>query len=197
MYFTHSLAGAISTKVVLDDKEDIFSRVEKDILWFVGITASVFPDFDLIFYFLNGGASSHREWISHSVVLYGVASTILLAFGFFSKKKERFGRQFYMSLALVFIFGIVTHLVLDYFAGGIALFLPFNTHVYGYDVACKEGGNWIIDYITSAYMLAEAAILLGFLLIFKSIKNKIGRVLPLFYVGVSVLAAGLIGIFIA
>jgi hypothetical protein len=52
MYFTHSLAGAVTTKVVLNKKENIFSKAERDILWFVGITSSVLPDFDLVFFFL-------------------------------------------------------------------------------------------------------------------------------------------------
>ncbi|MFC1700178.1 metal-dependent hydrolase [Patescibacteria group bacterium] len=196
MYFTHSLAGAVSTKLVLQDKESIFSKIERDILWFVGITASVFPDFDLIIYFLNPNSTSHRQWITHSVVLYGIASVILLAFGFFYKKKAKFGRQFCMSLALVFIFGVITHLVLDYLVGGIALFLPFDRSTYGYEIECKEGGDWITDYISSWYMLSEAVLIGAYLLVAKSIKNRIGKVLPLFYVAISILAAVLVGIFI-
>lgn len=197
MYFTHSLAGAVSTKLVLNKKEDIFSKLEKDILWFVGITASVFPDFDLVIYFLNPNATSHRQWISHSVVLYGIASLILLSFGFFLKRKERFGRQFHMSLALVFIFGVSTHLFLDYFMGGVSLLLPFSNRVYGYPIVCNKGENWITGYVTSWYMLVEGLVALSYFLVQKSIKNKLGKTLALFYVCISILAATLVGIFIA
>ena len=197
MYFTHSLAGAVTTKLVLDRNEGIFSKVERDILWFVGVTASVFPDFDLIIYFLNPNATSHRQWITHSVVLYGIASLVLLFFGFFSKRKERFGRQFHMSMALVFIFGVLTHLVLDYFMGGIALFLPFNSYVYGYPIECNQDDNWITSYVYSWYMLVEGIVFGAYLVIQKSISNKFGKAIAFFYVGVSVLAATLIGVFIA
>ncbi|MBU1132965.1 metal-dependent hydrolase [Patescibacteria group bacterium] len=195
MYFTHSLAGAVTTKLVLDKNEGIFSKLEKDILWFVGITASVFPDFDLIIYFLNPNATSHRQWITHSVVLYAFASLILLSFGFFYKKKEKFGRQFYMSMALVFILGVVTHLILDYLVGGVTIFLPFNRFVYGYPIETHHGGNWITDYVSSWYMFIEGALAAGFLLILKSIKNTIGKLLPIFYVGISIFAASLISMF--
>ena len=187
MYFTHSLAGAIVTKPLINRVENNFTEKEKTALWFVGITASVLPDFDLIYSIFNH-LSNHRDFITHGIFIYLLMVTIIYSLSFLQDKKE-FGRKFFKTLALVFLVGIATHLLIDILAGGISLLAPFTYKVLGLPLTIQRGtGNWLTVYLKSWYMIAEALMALSFGLIMRGKKYFTARVFALFYVLVALLS---------
>ena len=118
MYFTHSLAGAASTKLVLSDKEEIFSKIERDILWFVGITASVFPDFDLVLvHFFGFDRDIFHRTFSHSISFAICLAALLTLMPLFNQHYSK------IKLFLVYFLIIFSHDFLDY--------LGFDTNPLG------------------------------------------------------------------
>ena len=181
MYFTHSLAGAIVTKPLIDRVESKFTEKEKTVLWFVGITASVLPDFDITYSVLNH-LSNHRDFITHGIFIYLIIALIIYSLSFLQDKKE-FGRKFFKTLSLIFSAGIASHLFIDTLAGGISLLAPLTYRVIGFGMLVKRGnGNWLTAYLKSWYMLVETLMVTSFGFIMKGKKYFTARIFALFYV---------------
>lgn len=180
MYFTHSLAGALTIKPIIDKQGKDFTEKEKVALWFVGITASVLPDFDLIYVVLTG-VDNHRYFITHGITIYLLMFLIAYLLRYVQEKKE-FGRKFFKVLSLVFITGVFTHLFFDILLGGIALLSPFSLRIFGFDMYLrKEGVNWLNKYIISKYMFLEFFIASVFFYTFKHKKYIAAKMFSLMY----------------
>ena len=187
MYFTHSLVGAASSKLVLDRVEKKFTEREKRVLWVIGITASVLPDFDLIYSALNHMVN-HRDFITHGIFIYLLMS-IFLYFLSFIRDKEEFGRKFFKTLALVFLLGILAHFLMDFIVGGIVFFAPFSYKIVGFEMISQRGsGNWLLKYLDSIYMVLELFNLTFFLLLLKDKKYSFGKMIALSYVLMAIFA---------
>lgn len=180
MYLTHSLAGALTVKPIIDRVEKDLSEKEKVVLWFVGITASVLPDFDLI-YVLLSGLDNHRYFVTHGIGLYLFMFLITYLLRFVQEKKE-FGRKFFKVLSLVLITGALTHLFIDTLVGGIALLSPFSYRIFGFDMSIrKEGVNWLLEYIRSKYMFLEFFIASIFFYVLRDKKYLVAKMFSLMY----------------
>lgn len=180
MYFTHSLVGAVATRFVIDKVDKKFTDKEKVILWFVGITASVLPDFDLVYSALNHMVN-HRNFVTHGILIYSILSFLLYLLSFTKDKKE-FGRKFYKNVALCFIVGVATHFLMDFIVGGIVLLAPISYKVYGLEMSFERyDGNWLLRYLRSRYMFLELLNFSYFLVVLKNKKYLIGKVIGLFY----------------
>jgi len=180
MYFTHSLAGAIAVKPIIEKVEKNFTEKEKVVLWFIGITASVLPDFDLLYMFLSK-SESHRYFATHGIALYLIIFVVTYLLRFIQEKKE-FGRRFFKVAPFIFLAGVLTHFVLDALVGGIAFFSPFSHRIIGFDMNIrKEGVNWLSEYLKSKYMYLEFLITSIFLYVFKEKKSIVPRIFSLFY----------------
>jgi hypothetical protein len=187
MYFTHSLAGALTIKTIIDKVEKDLSEKEKVVLWFVGITASVLPDFDLIYVVLSG-VKNHRYFITHGVTLYLLMFLIIYLLRHVQEKKE-FGRKFFKILSLVFITGVFTHLFIDILLGGIALLSPFSLKIFGFEMYLrKEGVNWLNEYIRSKYMFLELFIASVFFYTLRDKKYLVAKMFSLMYFIVALMA---------
>ncbi len=180
MYFTHSLAGALTVKPIIDKEERNLTEKEKVVLWFVGITASVLPDFDLLYVLLTG-VENHRYFVTHGITVYLIMFLITYLLRYMQEKKE-FGRKFFKVLSLVFITGVATHLFIDTLLGGIALLSPFSYRVFGFEMSLrKEGGNWLLEYLKSKYMFIELFFASTFLYILRDKKYLVAKMLSFIY----------------
>ncbi len=185
MYFNHSLAGAVAIKPIIDKIENKFTEKEKTVLWFVGITASVLPDFDIAYSVLKN-LEDHRSFVTHGVILYIVAFLLLYSLSFLQKRNV-FGKKFFKTLSLVFLIGVSVHLLIDFFVGGIALYAPFSYKICGFDMVIKNGqSNRLLEYLMSKYMILEFFIAVLFFIFMKGKKYFIPRVFALFYVLVAI-----------
>jgi hypothetical protein len=187
MYFTHSLLGAVAQRFVIDKVEKKFTERENQVLWFVGITASVLPDFDLVYSALNQ-MLNHRNFITHGIFIYLILSLLLYLLSFAKDKKE-FGRKFFKTLALSFFIGILVHFLMDFIVGGVVFLAPFTYKVFGFDMTYERyDRNWLLTYLESKYMLLELLDLGLFLLILKDKKYLFGQIIALGYVFMAVSA---------
>ncbi|MFZ2663968.1 MAG: metal-dependent hydrolase [Patescibacteria group bacterium] len=193
MYFTHSLAGAIAIKPIIDKVEKDFTEKEKIVLWFIGITASVLPDFDLLYMFLSK-SSNHRHFVTHGVTLYLIMFIIAYLLRFIQERKE-FGRKFFKILSTVFITGVLTHLVLDTLVGGIALLSPFSFKTFGFNMDIKRSGvNWLVEYLKSRYMLLELLVASLFFYVFRKKRYTASKVFSFLYLVIALASFVLISI---
>ena len=180
MYFNHATAGAIAIKPVIDKCKDKFTDKENTVLWFVGVTSAVLPDFDIAYSVLRG-LEDHRSFVTHGIILYFIAFLLLYSLSYFQKKRE-FGKKFFKIMSLVFLIGVLTHFFIDFFFGGIALFAPFTYKIYGFDMKIENGyDNRLFEYLISRYMLVEIFITLFFFYIFRGRENFIPKFFALSY----------------
>ena len=180
MYFNHATAGALIMKPIMKKYDGLFSAKEKTVLWFIGITSGVLPDFDIAYSVIKN-LEDHRSFVTHGFFLYLVAFLVIYGFSYFQKKDE-FGRKFFKVAGAVFLFGITTHLVIDFIIGGVAIFAPFYSEVFGFDLHIeRNGGNRLTQYLLSEYMILEFILLFMFFIFLKGKEYFVPRFLSIFY----------------
>lgn len=180
MYFNHATAGALIMKPIMKKYDDLFSAKEKTVLWFIGITSGVLPDFDIAYSVIKN-LEDHRSFVTHGLSLYLLAFLVIYGFSYFQKKDE-FGRKFFKVAAAVFLFGITTHLFIDFIIGGVAIFAPFYPKVFGFNLHIDHNrGNRLTQYLLSEYMILEFILLFMFFIFLKGKEYFVPRFLSIFY----------------
>lgn len=102
-----------------------FSKKQNRWIFMVGIIGGMFPDIDLVFYYFISASQSHRQLLTHSIVIY-VAVFII---GLLLLMWSRF-RYVGVVVAMFAITGI-SHICADMIVGMTALFSPFSTSLFG------------------------------------------------------------------
>jgi|GEM_PF-1529499 len=188
MLLVHGFAGGITTYYVLKAKKHLrFSDFQMHVLWFLGVLGGIFPDFDIVFAVLDPTVE-HRRLITHSTIPYALLFVLINLICYFGKELQ--GRKHFILMAnLVFFLGVVSHLVIDYFVGGLSLFSPITTHYFGYRLPFSAKiPQWQLRYFDSPYMVAETIVALWFLDLRKHINSFVGKNLPIFFFVVALLA---------
>jgi len=172
MVFAHSFIGAPLTYLIV--RKLNLSEKFKNFIYFIGITGAVLPDFDLILSFFIQDIE-HRKLISHSVIPYlFLFLVVYLVSGFIKKHK--------VSLRLtnlVLFITILSHLIIDFFVGSIAIFAPFDPSLYGIKVPYIE--NFFYNYLTSHYVFYELILISSFFIFQKYEKKNMIFLLSYFY----------------
>lgn len=177
MIFGHGFVGSAVTYSIIKKKKKNYSKLEYNLLWIAGITASMFPDFDLLSYLFSREVN-HRLMLSHSLVPYIYSFLILLFLILIITKKHTHDRKFSMLLMSVIFINIFIHLVIDVFLGGTVFFAPITYKIVGFEIMFYKAQTWIFQYITSPYGLFELASFLLYLYVFIKEKNFYVRTLP-------------------
>ncbi|MBW6442106.1 metal-dependent hydrolase [Patescibacteria group bacterium] len=187
MYFNHATAGALVIKPIIDRIEHKLTPKELTALWFIGITSSVLPDFDIAYSVLKN-LEDHRSFVTHGLFLYLIFFLLIYILSYFQKKEE-FGKKFFQTSAYVFLLGVLTHFFIDFLIGGIAVFSPFSYKIYGLDMNIKNGySNRLFEYLISRYMIIEVSITSLFFIIFKGKKYFVPKVFALSYFLIAVIS---------
>jgi len=189
MILVHGFAGGITTYYILKKKlHSKFSLKQLNILWFLGPLGGIFPDFDLVIPFINRDIE-HRRLLTHSIVPY----TLLFLLINFIVAKIRINsnqKDFIKTAALIFYIGVCTHIFLDCLVGGLQLFSPITNMYIGFRLPFEaKSPDWQYEYFTSFYAVAELLIAMWFAYISKDIKNIIGKLLPVFFFFIAILAS--------
>ena len=185
MYFNHATAGALVMKPIMKKYDGLFSAKEKTVLWFIGITSGVLPDFDIAYSVIKN-LEDHRSFVTHGFFVYLLAFLVIYGISYFQRKDE-FGRKFFRVAASVFLFGVSTHLLIDFFAGGVALFSPFYTGVIGFDMGLNHGTeNRLVQYLLSKYMIVEIVLLTVFFKVFKGREYFTTKIFSTFYLIIAI-----------
>ncbi len=187
MIFAHPFFGVLTTYSLLKILPVKFTKLEKKLLWIVGITASILPDVDIIYY-LWCPTCSHREMLTHGLPLYALITILVVCIGLFSSK-----RSLWVALGSVFFANLVGHLVLDMATGGLVFFAPFSYQKHGISLDSVSGkSDWWSAYITSPWFFAELVISGLYVLLVLKIKQRLVKFLPLVYFAASVVTAWLV-----
>jgi hypothetical protein len=194
MYFNHALAGAIAVKPIIDRYGKNFTQKENTVIWFIGITSAVLPDFDILYAVITG-LSDHRSYVTHGMFLYLLM--FLLIYGISSfQKKEIFGRKFFKIASFVFLAGVSTHFLIDFIIGGIAILSPFNYRIIGFDMVLNSNfENRLMQYLVSKYMLIEVLVAVLFIKYVGKRGYFTARVFSLFYFIVATISFVLVSTF--
>ncbi len=171
--FVHSCAGAITSYLALNNNDVGFSKKQINLLYFIGILASVLPDFDVSLIILNI-TRYHRYLVSHSVVPYLLIS--LLLFLLYAVNKNKFTKY----VAIVFFLGTLSHIILDYLVGGLVLYAPITYQRFGFKIPFTGTRlEWVLSYLSSKYIVFELMVFLSYCLVLLKEKNIVFRTMPL------------------
>ena len=191
MILVHGFAGAITTYYTLKNKS--FSKLklsqsDLNILWFLGPLGGIFPDFDISILLLVDRILEHRRFLTHSIIPYTLLFILINLVLLLPKKIllkmyiDNTKMQLIKLGSLIFYFGVLSHLFLDYFVGGLTLLAPFSNNYFGYELPFSaKSPLWQYRYFTSGYAIAELSVALLFFSLFNKISNKVGRYLPIFF----------------
>jgi len=116
----------------------------------VALIASIFPDFDMIwFLFVDQGAIHHHRYWVHVPAFWVAALAICLPLMWWSR---------YWTTALLFFAVIFLHLLLDSISGGILWAAPFNDKLYALFEVPAAYSHWVLSFIFHWTFLAEIAV---------------------------------------
>lgn len=185
MLFVHGFAGGLTTYYTLKNQKELkLTRFQIELLWLVGVVGGIFPDLDLIYVYFNKDVH-HRELISHSIVLYLLLFIIVNVLSHLFKEKKHI-KDYFQLLNLVFFTGVLGHLFIDFFVGGLSLFNPISKYYFGFSLPyALKSPDWQYQYFGSFYMVLETIVALWFIDILKNIKSFVGRYLPFLLVAVA------------
>lgn len=184
MIFAHSFVGVLNTYAVLKFSKHRFSQWEYNLIWIVGVTAGVLPDFDVLIVLLNLKLK-HRDFLSHSLIPYLIVTLIIFGLALSSRwsAKLRERRELLVVLGTVFMLGTFSHILIDLLSGGLVLLAPFTYARYGIPLMINShGGIGFIDYVLSIYMVVEILFLASYLYVLRFIKSPLSIYVPLFFV---------------
>jgi membrane-bound metal-dependent hydrolase YbcI (DUF457 family) len=180
MVFSHAFAGAALIQLIVVPKVYKLSEKQLVLLYFVGISAAILPDLDIILLFIDK-TLQHRTLLSHSIIPYMMVALIVWIISVL--RNDRFLEK----LALAAFVGVTSHFVLDVLVGGVVLLAPLNSKFIGFPLNFPtKPALWAQAYIASKYMLFEILIFLGYLAVMKGEKNNVLLGLPFFFLTVAV-----------
>jgi len=188
MLLVHGFAGAITTYYTLKNNSKLkMSQLVLNVLWFIGIVGGIFPDFDILFIFVDKNIE-HRKLLTHSLVPYLVFFVLINLIIYFTRFKKDTKNLLLIS-NVVFFMGVCSHLLIDFFVGGLGLFSPITNYYFGYNLPFSaKSPEWQITYFSSLYMVAETLVALWYFNIRKNIKSFVGRWFPIFLFAVAISA---------
>jgi inner membrane protein len=117
MIFAHGPLGFLATRSIL--------RTRSTLLLAIGFIGGIFPDIDLFYYYLVDASTPHREFVTHTPILYVIVFAIFGTSTWLLKK-----RQLLMA-GLAFTVGAGSHLVADTIMAKIMFVYPFSRTLYG------------------------------------------------------------------
>jgi len=139
MFIAHMPAGFLLARRFLKTE-----RVKPNYIkfLFVGLIASIAPDFDLAyFYLIDDRQHAHHSYWTH-IPVYWVAIYALLVYPVY----RLFDRLGVKLLSLFLICGLL-HMSLDSIASGIKWLYPFNTDYHGIWRIPSVYGWWVANYL--------------------------------------------------
>lgn len=182
MIFSHAPLGFITTYIASKKHKEKLSKKQTFWIFLLGIIFSIFPDFDLFYYYFISASETHRALVTHTPFLYILISLSIFLVGVALKNK------FYKFLSLIILLSSFSHLILDSLGSGIAWLYPFNNLPYGLlSISFLGEGLYGQNFFAVNYSI-EAIILVIFfsmlvVLKYKKLRKIILITAPVFVIG--------------
>ena len=170
MFLAHMPAGYLASTFLLSKRS--FQQSNTKWLLFAGLLGSVFPDFDMLyFYTIDNRQHGHHSYWTHIPFFWICIFAISYSIAIFLRSR------ILATSSTVFFTCILLHLALDSFAGGGIKWLYPITHTY-FSIFSVPGGNhyWILNYLLHWTALVELTIILLALFLFFKTRNNQRRV---------------------
>ncbi|WP_455203411.1 metal-dependent hydrolase [Kaarinaea lacus] len=177
MFVAHMPAGYLLTNFLLEPLNTGLSNnnplnnepsiVKK--LFIVGLIGSVFPDFDLLyFYLIDNRQHIHHSYWTHIPIFWFLLSGVVLFAALIIKSRVL------ALVTLVFTANVFLHLVLDSVAGGIYWAYPIIEERFRLFFIPSRFDWWVFNYIFHWTFLMELAIVLAasYVVLAKKISKK-------------------------
>lgn len=152
MIIAHLPAGYVAARLTGQTSGPVF--------WAL-LAGSVFPDLDLIWFFLvDDRAFHHHKYWVHAPGFWVMVAAIALPL------IAGFARQ-WLRPALAFLAAIFLHLILDSLVGSIMWLWPYSDQLYQLFTVPTTRHHWIISFMLHPSFLAEIAITVWALVLFQ------------------------------
>lgn len=148
MFIAHLPAGYLLTRRIVGTRQGL-----RRAAFATGLTFSVLPDFDLLyFYLIDGRRTLHHDYWTHTPLFWlAVAATMALALRLAGKRQ-------YLILVWVALANVLLHLLLDSIAADIRWFHPVLETRFNLVEIPARFQPWYLNFILHWTFAAEVAI---------------------------------------
>ncbi|MBI2410298.1 MAG: metal-dependent hydrolase [Candidatus Kerfeldbacteria bacterium] len=127
MIFAHGPLGFVTTLTLRNAWIKRYPKKRRFGYWLlaIGWFGAIFPDVDLLYFYLHNASGSHRDFITHTPILYLGVLVVGCLIAWLTKNTKLLFATFAFTL------GTATHLLTDTVIGQIKIFYPFSYEFYG------------------------------------------------------------------
>jgi len=159
MFIAHLPTGYLLAKLL---RKKTQQHLSWKTLLICGLMGSIFPDIDLIyFYLIDARQNNHHSYISHIpfyyLTLYLFVSVLFLITG---NKRN-------LMISSVFMLGVLLHLILDTVAGGIIWYYPIYEQYVTLSVVKEKYNWWVLNFILHWSFVLELVIIIFSLFVYR------------------------------
>jgi inner membrane protein len=159
VFIAHLPAGYLLTKAI-----QYKTRNHSRHLMWAGLTASIFPDIDLFyFYLIDNRQTLHHYYITHLPLAWVAMS--LIAWGIFNRVSKK---QHFILVGVVFA-NLMLHMVLDSIAAGIDWLYPLEINLV--EVPARYDW-WVWNFFLHWTFSSEILIIIAALIVWKRACKK-------------------------
>ncbi len=156
MILAHLALGYLVTKTI---NKVMPCSISTKVLMTLGLIGSVFPDFDMFYFYLVDRTIHHHDYWTHIPIMW---LAILLIVGVL----VRVIKPVYMPVLIVFGVNVVLHLVTDSIVGDIKWLYPFDNDYYALFTVPALYKPWWLNFILHWTFAVELTIIATALFIF-------------------------------
>lgn len=149
MFIAHLPSGYILAKLL--EKKFKQNLLSKKVFFIIVMIGAVFPDIDLIYFYLFDNRSVHHHkyflhWFSFWIPIF------LMSYFYF--KRSIYSHKFAL-MAMLFSGAALLHIGLDTFVGDVWLFAPFIDQPYVFFEVTSRYQPWWLNFILHWSFLVE------------------------------------------
>lgn len=149
MFIAHLPSGYILAKLL--EKKFKQNLLSKKVFFIIVMIGAVFPDIDLIYFYLFDNRSMHHHkyflhWFSFWIPIF------LMSYFYF--KRSIYSHKFAL-MAMLFSGAALLHIGLDTFVGDVWLFAPFIDQPYVFFEVTSRYQPWWLNFILHWSFLVE------------------------------------------
>lgn len=161
MIFAHGPLGFIIAWVTHNIWKNWVKKGQEGIVLAAGFILGMLPDLDMVYFYFVNATESHREFPSHSWLVWTVVWGVFLGVSFLA----RWGMG--KAMGLVGYLATLSHLLADSLGGGVAWLWPFSDHLYGLASFFASGNeiSFFGQYFRQINFAVEALLVVVFILI--------------------------------
>ena len=149
MFIAHLPSGYILAKLL--EKKFKQNLLSKKVFFIIVMIGAVFPDIDLIYFYLFDNRSVHH----HKYFLYWFSFWVpIFLMSYFYFKRSIYSRKFIL-MVMLFSGAALLHIGLDTFVGDVWLFAPFIDQPYVFFEVTSRYQPWWLNFILHWSFLVE------------------------------------------